>query len=138
MQKITLTASAVTQTPLSIIDRVKTFEDACKVLNITGEVFSASFHDALTPDVAAIEAHLKLMIIIKALNEGWIPNWDNDDEEKYYPWFNMESGFGLNHVTYDYAYSLVGSRLCFKNEDLATYAAKQFLDLYKQYFCISK
>jgi len=27
----------------------------------------------------------KMSIIVKALNEGWEPDWDNDNEPKYYP-----------------------------------------------------
>ena len=87
-----------------------------------------------------IIAHLQLIIIAKALNEDWTPDWSDDDVYKYYPWFNMESSsaggfvycdsFNWNSVTY------VGSRLCFKSRELAEYAAKQFQNIYEDYFVI--
>jgi hypothetical protein len=78
----------------------------------------------------------KLVIIIKALNEGWKPNWNDRSECKYYPWFDLESGFVLRSVSCNREISSVGYRLCFKSETLAKYAAAQFVDLYKDFFII--
>jgi hypothetical protein len=113
-----------------ITDRIKTFDDACEVLGIRLEV-----HPKDTPDEIAYKS---LKIICQALNEGWTPNWKNDNEHKYYPWFYMErgSGFSLGGVNYGCATSTVGSRLCFKSRDLAEYTVKTFLDLYKDYMVI--
>ena len=119
------------------MDRVKTFEDACKVLGIQGDIFSGILNDALADDCQAITDHMKLIIITRALNEGWKPNWDNSNEHKYYPWFDMKKGFVLNNVNYNYLNSNVSSRLCFEKRDVAKYAAKQFFDLYKNYFTIN-
>jgi hypothetical protein len=117
-----------------ITSRVKSFEDACNVLGIDPDEHSL----LLSGDTLAYE---KLKVIVKALNEGWFPDWKNLDEYKYYPWFYMDktkyspSGFGLHCVVYYRSVSTVGSRLCFKNEALAKYAATQFIDLYKTYLC---
>jgi hypothetical protein len=48
------------------------------------------------------------------------------------------SGVGFSSDGYAYAYtaSAVGSRLVFKSEELAKYAANQFLEIYKQLFTI--
>ena len=124
------------------MQKIKTFEDACKSLNVDSE--------KVLPDVSAfplvhqkaLTAAAKLMIIITVLNGSWVPDWNNDDEYKYYPWFDMEKdennpdGLRLNDVNCYYSASFVGSRLCFKSRDLAEYAAEQFLDLYKDYFLI--
>jgi hypothetical protein len=115
--------------------KIKTFEDACKALNINftppGE---------LTKDEVA---YLKLKIIAKALNDGWIPNWNNWDERTYYPWFRMGNngaspGVGFSYYGCDYgaANSTVGSRLCFKSSELAKYASTQFESIYKDYLLI--
>jgi hypothetical protein len=113
-----------------ITDRVKTFEDACEVLGVR-------FHASNTDDPDD-EAYKKLKIIILALNEGWKPNWNNGNEYKYYPWFYMDksNGFSLLSVTGACTGSSVGSRLCFKSRELAEYAAKQFIELYKQFFTL--
>lgn len=67
-----------------ITDRVKTFEDAYNVLGInTGCVYSSSED----PDEIAYK---KLKVIVKALNEGWTPDWNNDDQPKWYPWFELQ------------------------------------------------
>lgn len=112
-----------------ITDRVKTYGDACEVLGISSEILA---YDEMTEDE---QAYCKLKIIIRALNEGWTPDWNNSSQYKYYPWFYQNApGFRLNVVVSYFAASAVGSRLCFKSEELAIYAAKQFLDLYKTFF----
>jgi hypothetical protein len=82
-------------------------------------------------------AHYKLMIIAKALNEGWAPDWKNTDERKWFPYFDMDhdstSGFGFSLSFYVSWYSNTdcGSRLCFKSEELSDYAGSTFTELYK-------
>lgn len=79
-------------------------------------------------------------MLTEVLNEGWIPNWENDSELKYYPWFYMlASGSGFRLVSvFDYACrgSYVSSRLVFRTEELARYAATQFIDVYKGFMTI--
>jgi hypothetical protein len=110
----------------NITDQVKTFEDACKILGVVPDEHFNKLDEYN-------QASIKLQTIIKALNEGWKPNWNDENEYKYYPWWRMDSvlGFGLGDVYCLGSYSDVGSRLCFKSEELAQYAAKQFKDLYK-------
>jgi hypothetical protein len=121
------------------MDEIKTFEDACKKLGILELV--PDFSTLPEKYRASIYAHYKLMIIADALNEGWIPDWTNSREYKYYPWFEMgsPSGVGFSCDGYDLWYTLsgVGSRLCFKTAELARYAGKQFEELYKEYFVLS-
>ena len=124
---------------MNITDKVKSFEDACQLLGIEPNVPEVS----MLPEnhQKAIVAHYKLVIIAEAVNEGWKPNWDNWDERKYYPWFDLEgssSGAGFSYDDCDvwYANSLVGSRLCFKTWELAEHIGKTFIDLYKDYFLL--
>ncbi|WP_407497460.1 hypothetical protein [Elizabethkingia meningoseptica] len=124
---------------MNITDKVKSFEDACQLLGIEPNVPEVS----MLPEnhQKAIVAHYKLVIIAEAVNEGWKPNWDNWDERKYYPWFDLEgssSGAGFSCRGYGYwsTNSDVGSRLCFKTWELAEYIGKTFIDLYKDYFLL--
>lgn len=114
-----------------ITDRVKTFEDACEILGIDTQ-------QAIPDAEEHVQAYVKLTIIARALNEGWLPDWDNSNQKKYYPWFKMASGFGFSVHGYDYTYANTGdgSRLCFKSVELAEYAGKQFESIYKQYLTI--
>src|SRR5688572_10738351 len=100
------------------MERIKSFEEACNALKIETTVPDYSY--APEEDRAALEAHYKLVIIAKALNEGWKPNWNDHNEYKHYPWFyNYKSGVGFSHNDYDYSRTLttVGSRLCFKSSE---------------------
>lgn len=115
--------------PKDITERIKTFEDACKELELDP---AYELSHILSKDVMA---YLKLKIIIRALNEGWTPDFTNGNEYKYYPWFKFVpgSGFSLNVVRFGRTLTNVGARLCFKERKLAEYAATQFIDIYNDY-----
>ena len=75
-------------------DRIKTFEDA---VNELGEdhLYVQMFRDIFTKSEKAganinsdVVAFLKLRIICAALNEGWQPQF-TEDELRWYPWFYL-------------------------------------------------
>ena len=75
-----------------VTERIKTFEDACNALGdehplVTQYRLIAGAYtgDPITQDLIA---YLKLRIIVTALNEGWEPQFTND-EYRYYPWFYL-------------------------------------------------
>lgn len=122
-----------------ITDRVKTYEDACKVLGVE----PINEQNAKAQGFRSDEiARRKLETIAAALNEGWKPDWNNTDQYKYYPYFYIQEnakGKGsaglsfaitIDAATFTYAY--FGSRLCFYASRLARYASNQFTDLYEQ------
>lgn len=125
-----------------ITDKIKSFEDACKHLRLNPNDLPVV--DMLPEkDRKSIIAFYKLTIIIRALNEGWEPDWSNWDEWKYYNWFYVEkgedqrsSGFRFSGTCCANARTFAGSRLCFKNIELAKYAAEQFKELYREYLLI--
>ncbi len=118
-----------------IIDRIKTFEDACNELGISNDSCRPIFDEDEDPDEIAYK---KLKVIIAAVNEGWKPDWTDTNQKKWYPWFALSSGFGFSHSYYHdtYAYTAVGSRLCFPSQELSDYVATQFIDLYKQFITL--
>jgi hypothetical protein len=124
-----------------ITDRVKTFQDACRVLSINpDDLFFAALSGSggLEKDELSILAYCKLIIIARALNEGWLPDWTNINQCKYVPWFKNMSGVGLSCDGYVRWYSptTVGSRLCYKSSELAEYAATQFADIYREFLTL--
>lgn len=154
-----------------ITERVKTFEDACRELGEDNH-FVEQYHVIVdngnfTSDGHDFIAYLKLRIIAAALNEGWEPQF-TEDEWRWYPWFTLwteeelseksdewkadrhliSTGdyigdyAGFAYATSDHApsYSLTyfGSRLCFKSEALATYCGKQFISLWADFDMIKK
>jgi len=123
-------------------EKIKTFEDACKVLKLDAKKVIPDFSCYPKKDKKAMEAHAKLIIIVKASNKiennnkEWTPDWSNYDEYKYEPYFYLKggsSGFRYNGYGLWYSGTSVGSRLCFKTRELAEYIANQFIDLYEAY-----
>ena len=118
---------------------IKTFKDACTKLELD---------PAQLPDVSLIPEEFrkpiinayKLMIIYKAINDGWVPDWNSRDQYKYFPWYGvLSSGFGFSGSDYycAYASTAVGSRLCTDTSEKAMYVAKQFKAEYQEYFLYS-
>ena len=113
-------------------ERIKTYEDACHELGIKpmdeSKMRSIGFTDAEI-------ARRKIKEITEVLNEGWIADWNDRNQEKWLPRFYVLVSAGFTF--YDASYSCMNpnagdaSRLCFKSEELATYAGRQFLALYK-------
>lgn len=122
-----------TPTDASITDKVKTYEDACAVLG-KKPLSLANFNHMDEEDRPMAFAHHQIERIAAALNEGWKPDWTNDNEYKYWPWFYMgDGGFSYHGYVSSFARSIVGSRLCFKSRELAKYAGEQFLGIYQQW-----
>lgn len=116
----------------NITDRVKSFEDACQVLGISTNV--PEVKGLPRKHQKAIIANYKLIVIAEALNEGWKPNWQDSDEYKYYPWFDMSNPAGVGYSrtasTASNTTAGLGSRLCLKNRELAIYFGQTFTDLF--------
>ena len=115
----------------SIMDRVKTFEDACKELGRQPYNVDSLMKLGLTKNDIAYQ---KMVVIVEALNEGWKPDWGNYKEAKYFPWFEMSpSSFAFCDSRYgcECAGAGSGSRLKLKSRELAKYCGEQFKDIWK-------
>lgn len=152
--------------PKDIMERVKTFEDACNELGEEHKLVTEwrYWEGNCSADLAA---YLKLRIICAALNEGWEPQF-TEDEWRYYPWFilwtkdelseksdewktdrhlistgDYQTGYaGLAYARSYYAPSSTGarfgSRLCLKSDTLAVYCGKQFINIWADFCLIRK
>jgi len=118
---------------------IKTYNDACKKLGISSA--EPKFLGILPELKKATIAQYKLMVIFKAVNNGWVPNWGNSIEYKYYPWKRFVSsgfGFSVSGCGYVNSDSDVGSRLCTYSSEVGNYVGEQFNDLYLDWFCINE
>ena len=116
---------------MSIIEKIKTFEDA---MNATGRKEMPDFSSFPEDMRKHFEALFKMVVIVEALNEGWKPDWDNNSEAKYYPWFEMSPSsfaFVVSVCGGGTAYAGSGSRLKLKSRELAEYCGEQFNDIWK-------
>lgn len=119
---------------------IRSFEDACQKENIDPSVL---------PDLSMIpeefwkplKAVYRLFIVFKAINNGWIPNYGNSDQNKYFPWYKvLSSGFGFSASNYYYGHTstIVGARLCTDTSEKAFYISQQFEAEYKDFFLLPK
>lgn len=149
----------VDEKPQNVMERVKTFKDACNELGIEHDKWVQDKKDlGLEADVIA---YLKLRIIAAALNEGWKPQFTTD-EYRYFPWFYLytqseidemseeeksrvvfrssSNAYAVGGVAYavtsydsSSTYTNIGSRLAFKTRELAEYAGRQFVEIWADY-----
>lgn len=150
-----------------IKERIKTFEDA---VNAIGEdhplvaqykTINSAFKEA--DNNLHLFAYTRLAIIAEALNEGWRPEY-TEDEYRYYPWFGLYTQeeyddmddedkercrfvgrSGIDAGAFGglvcagayggsaYSYAYIGSRLAFKSRELAIYCGKQFIEIWINY-----
>jgi hypothetical protein len=118
-----------------ITDRIKTFEDACEYNNTNPKAsrFVVGTRNQIYQE--------RVAEIVKALNEGWVPNYDNSSEYKYSPIFYLNApGFrfdGSDYVCSD-TYSAGGSRFALKSMKLSNYAGTQFVKEYEMWLTAEK
>lgn len=106
-----------------IKDRVTDYPSACKELNILQ--LTVDHFAFMGKDAKRYFNRHQLTIIIRALNEGWEPDF-TDSEYKYYNypyWDSSSNGFSSGVHVSDYV-SASGSDLMFKNRELCEYAWK--------------
>lgn len=154
--------------PKNIMDRVKTFEDAMNELG--SEHTLVTLYESFMKDIPEkddfdndVASYLKLRIVVAALNEGWEPQF-TEDEYRWYPYFylytkeeynrlnedekkkcrvvgrssiyaSVYGGVAYAHANYAWSHSSTGSgcRLALKSEELAEYCGKQFIDIWMDY-----
>jgi hypothetical protein len=114
--------------------RIASFEEALKV---TGRPQLPDFSNLPADLREYFEAQYMAIVITEALNEGWTPDWTNQNQQKWIPWFHRQvssSGFVFYDSFYSssFAHAGRGSRLCFKDEATARYAGKQFIEIWNK------
>ena len=107
---------------------IRSFEDACKKENIDPIALPEV---SMIPEEfrKALIAAYKLFIIFKAINNGWVADFTNSNQGKYYPYlWVLSSGFRFVFSNYDYVNTgtIVGSRLCTFSSEAAIYIGQQF------------
>lgn len=69
----------------NIMERIKTFDDACREVTGKSEEEWLAENETKNMDKDVL-AYLKMRIIVAALNEGWKPTF-KEDEYRYYPYY---------------------------------------------------
>lgn len=153
--------------PQDIKERIKTFEDAVNAIGEDHPLVAQykAITNAFKEDDNNLHmfAYTRIAIIAEALNEGWRPEY-TENEYRYYPWFGLYtqeeydemddddkeccrfvgrsnvSAYAGGGLVYASAYggsassnTVFGSRFAFKSRDLAIYCGKQFIDIWINY-----
>ena len=109
---------------------IKCYEDAVAICPVDKE---NTLYDTDSENILALK---KLHHITKVINNGWTPDWSNEDQYKYNPYFKVSpsgSGFSVSNCDCHYTLTYVGSRLLTDTSEKTLYMANQFQDLYVQY-----
>lgn len=117
------------------VDTIKDWRDVLKTLKIT-EASLELIKSPKTKEDKCRNAMTKIMCIAKAYNNGWIPNWKNDSEYKYFPYLYYSGGSWLASRVGCYSRLYCPSGLHFKTNELAMDAIGKFRAIYDDYFMI--
>ncbi len=123
--------------------KINNFEEGCEKKGLDPV--------AALPDVskmperyqAAVTAFAKLIIMADAAREK-DPDWNDGDEEKYYPWFDMKvdkinpTGFRFRGAGCGGTHSSVGSWLSYDSDKDTEFHAKTHMALYRDMMVIPK
>lgn len=116
------------------------FAASCKYLGINDEFA----FDCADEHVKAMQSLYMLVIIAQAWNkiDGFVPDWSNGDQWKYYPWFVYKGNAGFvcayTGITASSATAAIGSRLCFKSSNRARQFGEMFTDLFNDFLLFNK
>mgnify|MGYP003499661491 FL=1 len=134
-------------------DIEKDFEDAREKLdsfNVTSDEAAKHFDSLAQLIRNANPRHIKALIALNKLftiaekwnkEDGFVPDFSNKGQWKYYPWFKYEvesAGFVCSsNVTASAASARLGSRLCFNSASRAEEFGKKYVDLYNEVFLLN-
>lgn len=86
-----------------------------------------------------IVANQSAVILVKALNEDWTPNWNDSNEYKYFIWWNMQdNNFSYYYFNHRHSGSYASARLCLKSSKLCQEIGKnkEFVKIFKSFLLI--
>ena len=99
--------------------------------------YQLPYPEPKSADQEWIDANFMMMHIIRKARAKK-PDWNNSNEYKYTPWFDMRSassgfGFSDSNTVYVYTHARVSSRLCIPKDDaLMSKIAKKYLPIYEK------
>lgn len=120
--------------------KIKTFKSACKSKGLDADKLLATWKK--NGDTIDEIAYKMLKIFISAINGDWVPDFGNEDQNKWYVWYWVErkkgkgAGFRVSYTdtNWTYTYTNVGSRLCYETQEQARHGAKYAEKMYLDYF----
>ncbi len=114
------------------LSSIKSFDD---ILKISGKKLEdvLIYNSPKTAREIRLNAICKIELIKEVVNQGWVENWNDSNEYRYYPWFHFDSGgFGF-YGSYSHC-SYFNSEVAFyKTKEISNFVGKTFLKEYKEF-----
>lgn len=134
---------------VAITDRIENWSDVMEALNIRqsniDKLFKAvdSFTALSNRDKRCIKAFVKILCIVRTLNEGWELSERDYGLEKYIHYIKKDSisndapiqsrDLYVGHL-YDNSFWTSIPQLAFKTDELAVHAVTHFPDIWREYY----
>lgn len=130
LEKELASLKVIVSKPETIFD-VTTYSKVCTKLK-ESQIIEEYFNNFPKEDRKKLAAFAKIKQLERFYNQGWIPNWSNTSEYKYYPYFSLSSGGCLwfnGSLSYDSGFS----ELCgvYKTSEISNFVGKTYIDIYK-------
>ena len=120
----------------TLLERVKNISDVYKELKrkeLTIEDFSFLPENKRKKALA----FQQIQDICEVFTEGWIIDWNNRSQYKYYPYFIKNQNSGISGWSVDGVrnclYTSYGAPCFYKNESTAKHCGNLFLEIYNNY-----
>lgn len=97
-----------------------TYEEVCRRL---GEV-------EINDENKKVESFKRIKQIERYFNQGWEPNWSNNNEPKWFPYFDFKNGWWVFFDSRLVFYCSVFQVGFYKNEEISNHVGIYFIDIY--------
>ena len=112
--------------------KIKSIEEAFQVAECPQVDFSAFPENKRT----YFEGQYNAVVMTEAINDGWVADYSNPNQKKWFPVFRADSSSPSGFVFYSSgyrcssAYAGDASRLSFESEAASDYAGQKFTEIY--------
>jgi len=113
------------------LNSIKSFDDILKISGKTLEDILI-YKSPKTAKEVRLNALSKIELIKEVVNQGWVEDWNNN-EYKYYPWFNVGSGGFRFDASYSYCSYFLSELAFYKTKEISDFVGKTFLKEYKEF-----
>ena len=118
----------------SLFDRIKNLDDIYEELGRTQPTLKDFSFLPKEKRVKAL-SFIHIQAIEEVFNEGWVPNWKNTGEYKYYPYFEYKAqgGWSLFFCYFFFYSGSDGQPAFFKSKEIVGHVIRYFMFVYKDY-----
>lgn len=115
-----------------ITDRVKTIQDVLSLSEISDDLKILIDYTGADRKMIGAKNFVLALLIAEILNEGWVPDWNDGKERKWYGYFDGRKGFEISICIDLDEYATTSSGLFFKSQELLQHAFTCFPQVYKE------